>query len=259
MNITSHTSTTPLAVVILAAGKGTRMKSLEKPKVMFPVAGKPMIGHVIEQANALSPEKIICITGYLREQVEEFCQKEFGNQVSFALQAEQLGTGHAVSQTAPLLDTFEGNVLILSGDVPLLTPNTLKSFVEFHQNHNSTCSVLSVVAENPFGYGRIIRDANGNFTKITEQKDASPEEALVNEVNSGIYIVSANELFKALSLVQNTNSQGEYYLTDIISILRHQGKTVTAWICPNFDEVQGVNTIEQLTEVESVFLARTIE
>lgn len=239
------------AVVILAAGKGTRMNDLSKPKVMFTVAGKPMINYVIYQALNLMVDKILLVVGYQKEQVLEFVQEQFDG-IDFVIQKEQLGTGHAVAQTQESLLNFKGNVLILSGDVPLLTEETLLNFLQTHLNSGAVASVLTVEPPVPNGYGRIVRDKKGKFLRIVEQKDASPEELEIGEINSGIYVVDVAVLFPALTSISNTNAQGEYYLTDIIGVLTDGNLPVNAWKSPNHAEVQGVNTAQQLLDAENL-------
>jgi UDP-N-acetylglucosamine pyrophosphorylase len=241
---------TPLAVIILAAGKGTRMNNPDKAKVMFELAGVPMIDYVIQQAMSLTPSLVIAIVGFQKASVMEYLRARFGEAVGFAHQDKQLGTGHAVQQAEQQMIGFEGDVLILSGDVPLLQTATLQAFAEAHQRSAAAVSVLSVDAPNPAGYGRIVRGKAGEFERIVEHKDASDDERAVTEINSGIYLVNATKLFSALHQVSNSNVQGEYYLTDIISILRGRGERVAAWKCDAFGEVLGVNTVQQLEEAQ---------
>ncbi len=238
-----------LAVIILAAGKGTRMNNPNKAKVMFELSGKPMIDYVVQQAESLAPERVIAVVGFQKESVMEYLSTAFPGRLEYAHQDTQLGTGHAVQQAEALLSAFAGNVLILSGDVPLLRAETLHAFANAHGASNSAVSVLSVDAPNPTGYGRIVR-ANDDFERIVEHKDASEAERAITEINSGIYLVRSGELFSALREVSNTNVQGEYYLTDIISILRGRGESVSAWKCDAFAEVLGVNTVEQLADAQ---------
>jgi UDP-N-acetylglucosamine diphosphorylase/glucosamine-1-phosphate N-acetyltransferase len=241
----------PLAVAILAAGKGTRMKNPDKPKVLFAIHDTPMIDSVVQEALALSPREVVVIVGYLKEQVMTHLTEVFGEKVRFAHQDEQLGTGHAVMQTQEPLQNFQGDVLILSGDVPLLKSTTLQQFQELHATKNAAVSVLTVDAPDPTGYGRIIRNSDGDFLKIVEQKDASMEQQQVREINTGIYLVDSDKLFSALSRISSENAQNEYYLTDIIDILRNDGDTVAGCKIDAYDEVQGVNTIEQLQAIEA--------
>jgi UDP-N-acetylglucosamine diphosphorylase/glucosamine-1-phosphate N-acetyltransferase len=241
---------TPLAVVILAAGKGTRMNNPDKAKVMFELSGVPMIEYVVRQAESLAPERMVAVVGFQNESVmahiDQCVASQVVSQIEYAHQAQQLGTGHAVMQAEHALAGFDGDVLILSGDVPLLRAETLRAFADAHQTSNAAVSVLSVNAPNPTGYGRIVRNTHNEFERIVEQKDASEAERAITEINSGIYLVDAKVLFSALHKVSNGNAQGEYYLTDIVSILRISGEAVSAWKSTAFDEVQGVNTVEQL-------------
>ncbi|ENZ5626967.1 bifunctional UDP-N-acetylglucosamine diphosphorylase/glucosamine-1-phosphate N-acetyltransferase GlmU [Enterococcus hirae] len=222
--------------IILAAGKGTRMKS-KLYKVLHPVSGQPMVEHIINRVSETNPDQIITIVGHGAEQVKA----QLGERSEYALQAEQLGTGHAVLQAAFFLQGKEGTTLVISGDTPLLTTETLNNLFEYHQGKNASATILTAQAEDPTGYGRIIRDHIGIVEKIVEQKDTTPEEALVQEINTGTYCFDNQALFEALNKVGTDNAQGEYYLTDIIEILKDAGKTVAAYQTEDFDESMGVN------------------
>ena len=222
--------------IILAAGKGTRMKS-KLYKVLHPVSGQPMVEHIINRVSETNPDQIITIVGHGAEQVKA----QLGERSEYALQAEQLGTGHAVLQAASFLQGKEGTTLVISGDTPLLTTETLNNLLEYHQGKNASATILTAQAEDPTGYGRIIRDHIGIVEKIVEQKDTTPEEALVQEINTGTYCFDNQALFEALNKVGTDNAQGEYYLTDIIEILKDAGKTVAAYQTEDFDESMGVN------------------
>ncbi|EOS8037062.1 bifunctional UDP-N-acetylglucosamine diphosphorylase/glucosamine-1-phosphate N-acetyltransferase GlmU [Enterococcus hirae] len=222
--------------IILAAGKGTRMKS-KLYKVLHPVSGQPMVEHIINRISETNPDQIITIVGHGAEQVKA----QLGERSEYALQAEQLGTGHAVLQAASFLQGKEGTTLVISGDTPLLTTETLNNLFEYHQGKNASATILTAQAEDPTGYGRIIRDHIGIVEKIVEQKDTTPEEALVQEINTGTYCFDNQALFEALNKVGTDNAQGEYYLTDIIEILKDAGKTVAAYQTEDFDESMGVN------------------
>lgn len=248
-----------LAVVILAAGKGTRMNNPGKAKVMFPLSGTPMIDYVVRQALSLDAAPLVVVVGYEKQSVMEYLSAAFPGQVVFAAQDTQLGTGHAVMQTREALAGHPGSVLILSGDVPLLRSETLTAFADSHAASGAVLSVLSVTAPDPTGYGRIIRDAEGNFERIVEHKDATETERTVDEINSGIYIVDTDRLFSALDSVSNSNAQGEYYLTDIVGILRSQGLPVHAWRSEAYGEVQGINTVDQLAAAEEYLLGAEVE
>ncbi|MFH1050068.1 MAG: sugar phosphate nucleotidyltransferase [bacterium] len=250
----SHTD--KLVVIILAAGQGKRMLNPSKAKVMVNLAGKPLIEYVAERALQLS-KKIYIIVGYQKQSVIKFINSlEKGCQPVFEIveQKEQLGTGHAVAQTETYLKDFKGDVLILCGDVPNLSLNTLNRFIGKHISTNADVSVLSTVCDNTFGYGRIIRNEQNRFLKITEEKDANPDERQVKEINSGVYIIKSELLFPALKKISNSNSQGEYYLTDIIEILEKEGANVHAFAVAEFDELQGVNSPEDLKKAEEYLL-----
>jgi UDP-N-acetylglucosamine diphosphorylase/glucosamine-1-phosphate N-acetyltransferase len=245
----------PVSVIILAAGKGTRMNNPNKPKVLFELHDKPMIEYVMHQALSLHPAHIVTIIGFQREAVQHFLDERFPAEkypLHYAVQDPQLGTGHAADQAAPILQHFYGNVIILSGDVPLLKAETLSAFARAHTESHADLTVLSVEAPNPTGYGRIVRLHDGTFIKIVEHKDATDIERQITEINSGIYIVDAEKLFASLKKVSNNNAQGEYYLTTIVEILLAEGNTVHAWKTDAFHEVLGINTTEQLSEAESM-------
>lgn len=248
----SVNSPLPLAVVILAAGKGTRMNNPDKAKVMFEVSGVPIIDYVVRQALALKPQQIIVVVGFQKHSVITYLQQQFPGKLTFVIQEEQLGTGHAVLQTQPVLLNFTGNIVILSGDVPLLQSRTLTMLHKAHESACAAITVLSVTSPDPTGYGRIIRKPDGEFERIIEQKDATDTERRITEINSGIYIVYAPRLFNALAQISNTNVQKEYYLTDIVAIARDQGDTVIAWKGDVFEEVHGINTPEQLEQAEEI-------
>ena len=237
--------------IILAAGKGTRMKS-KLYKVLHPVCGKPMVEHIINRVEETKPKEIITIVGHGAEMVKE----QLGDRSEYALQAEQLGTGHAVMQAAQFLEGKEGTTLVISGDTPLLTTATLNNLFEYHQGKNASATILTAQAPNPTGYGRIIRDHVGIVEKIVEQKDASPEEVRVKEINTGTYCFDNELLFDALSKLNTDNAQGEYYLTDIIEILKSEGKIVAAYQTEDFDESLGVNDRVALAQANRIMRNR---
>ncbi|EQA3594948.1 bifunctional UDP-N-acetylglucosamine diphosphorylase/glucosamine-1-phosphate N-acetyltransferase GlmU [Enterococcus hirae] len=237
--------------IILAAGKGTRMKS-KLYKVLHPVSGQPMVEHIINRVSETNPDQIITIVGHGAEQVKA----QLGERSEYALQAEQLGTGHAVLQAASFLQGKEGTTLVISGDTPLLTTETLNNLFEYHQGKNASATILTAQAEDPTGYGRIIRDHIGIVEKIVEQKDTTPEEALVQEINTGTYCFDNQALFEALNKVGTDNAQGEYYLTDIIEILKDAGKTVAAYQTEDFDESMGVNDRVALAKANELMRQR---
>ncbi|MCP4713596.1 MAG: bifunctional UDP-N-acetylglucosamine diphosphorylase/glucosamine-1-phosphate N-acetyltransferase GlmU, partial [Deltaproteobacteria bacterium] len=244
-----------LVTVVLAAGKGTRMKS-DRVKVMHAVAGLPMLAYPIRSARALGCDRIVAVVGHQREAVEEAFQEQ---DIGFVCQEEQLGSGHAVMVTESELAGFTGDVLILCGDVPLIREETLSAFVAEHRDKDACVSVLSVVLDDPTGYGRMIRDADGNFLKIVEHRDAGDDELAVQEINTGIYCCSAPFLYAALKQVGTDNDQGEYYLPDIISIAVRDGKAVQAIITPDFEEVRGINDRVGLAAAEKMMRRRVLE
>jgi UDP-N-acetylglucosamine diphosphorylase/glucosamine-1-phosphate N-acetyltransferase len=252
---TEGSGSSGLAVAILAAGLGKRMKSPEKPKVMFEINGKPMIDHVVRLAFLVNAEKVVPIVGHHREQVIEYLKRNFPDKdIEYAVQNEQLGTGHAVMQTESILKDFEGDILILSGDVPLLRFETVQQLIGEHFSSNNNATLLTTVFKDPHGYGRIVRNSAGNFEKIVEHKDATDEEKLINEINPAIYIVKSGVLFDALSRISPENSQKEYYLTDIFHFIpKERTGTVTTG---DELEVTGVNSIEQLKEMEDALNSR---
>ena len=248
-----------LAVVILAAGLGKRMKSPDKPKVMFKVCGKPMIQYVVELAIKVHAEKIIPIVGHHREQVIDLLsglnlQYPSEVKIEYAVQDPQLGTGHAVMQTEKLLKDFDGEVLILTGDVPLLRFETLEKLINEHFTGHYEATLLTTRFRNPAGYGRIVRNSDGQFEKIVEDKDATETQKQINEINPAIYIVNCNVLFDALSKITPQNKQGEYYLTDIFHFI--PGERTGTVVTDDELEVTGVNSIEQLREMEEALKSR---
>ncbi|NTV07140.1 MAG: NTP transferase domain-containing protein [Chlorobium limicola] len=238
-----------LAILIMAAGKGTRMKS-DLPKVLHKANGKPVINYVLDTASSLHPDKTVLIVGHQAEKVIDATRSY---QVISVLQEPQLGTGHAVMQAEPHLEAFAGDVLILSGDAPLVRTATLEKLIAFHREQRAAATVLTAKLDDPAGYGRIIRNrVSGEVLRIVEEKDASPEERLVHETNSGVYVIDAKALFSALKEIRSDNAQREYYLTDVIGICFGRGEKVSAWSVADPDEIRGINTPEQLREAEII-------
>lgn len=242
-----------LAAVILAAGKGTRMKS-KLPKVLHKLCGSPMLSYVTSAVAAAGVEKTVVVVGYGADLVA----REVEGQAQVALQSEQLGTAHALMQAGPFLRDFPGQLLILCGDTPLIEAGTLAQLVEGHRVAGSAATVLTAEMEDPTGYGRVIRDGLGRVAKIVEQKDASPEEKKVREVNTGIYCFEVAGLFDELNRITPTNAQGEYYLTDLVEIYARKGLTVEAVTLQNPREVTGINDRLQLAEVEQYMRGRVL-
>ncbi|MFN0158935.1 MAG: NTP transferase domain-containing protein [Bacteroidota bacterium] len=241
----------PLAVVILAAGKGTRMNNPDLPKVMHEVQGKPMIQHVVELANTLAPSHIVVVVGWQKQSVINHFEK-LPFPVMCVEQSPQLGTGHAVMQSESTLAGFQGDVLVLSGDVPLLTASTVTSLIQHHRSARAVATVLTANLDDPTGYGRILRGGDGNVYSIVEQRDATEDERKVREVNSGIYLFDAPHLFDGLKHITTSNAQAEYYLTDVFSYFWKSKFRVAALAAPDFREIMGINTMEQLEEARSM-------
>lgn len=240
--------------VILAAGEGTRMKS-KMPKVLHEVMGRPMVKRVVDTAKDLGAKNICVVTGHMSETVQEALKDEG---VNFAVQEKQLGTGHAVMQAEDYINENE-DVLILYGDTPLIKAETLEKLIEYHRSENNGVSIISAVVENSAGYGHIIRDKDGNFVKNVEYKDATPEEKLVKEINSGIYCFKGSSLKKALKLITNDNAQGEYYLPDALEIILKSGEKVNAMTIGDVTEFFGVNNRVQLAQANKIMQKRINE
>ncbi|MFZ1731835.1 MAG: sugar phosphate nucleotidyltransferase [Bacteroidota bacterium] len=248
----------PLAAVIMAAGQGKRMKNPDKAKVMHELAGLPLVGHVIRLAHALECERVVVVVGHQRESVIEFLQAHDAS-VEFAVQSQQLGTAHAVQMTEEALRGFEGDVVILSGDAPMTRVETLSAALLQHREREAAVTVLTALLPDPTGYGRVIRDDRGEVLKIVEHKDATEAERSVCEINSGIYIFDRRLLFDAMKNVGNDNAQGEYYLPDVIGIFQREARVMIPFVVEDADEIRGVNTLEQLQEMEQVYIRRESE
>lgn len=238
----------PAAAVILAAGLGKRMKS-SKPKVAFEICGWPMVRHVAESVRECGIARSVVVVGHGREAVEKCLADVSG--VSFALQAEQRGTGDAVRAAIPALADFSGDVVVLCGDVPLIRAATITRLLEAHRHAQAACTILSVTLDDGGAYGRIVRDDAGQFVAIREAKDASADERTIGEINSGIYAFDATALRETLPRIGNANAQGEYYLTDVPGLLAASGRGVQAVSLASEDEVLGVNNFAELAEAGS--------
>lgn len=241
-----------LVAVIMAAGKGTRMKS-KLPKVMHLLAGKTLIEHVMDTVNQVGIERPLVIVGHGREVVEaSICER-----AESVVQAEQLGTGHAIMQVLPYLEGIQ-NVLILSGDQPLLKPETLHALIELHETQGVTATVLTAHMDQPFGYGRIIKNGE-NLVRIVEEKDATLDERQIREINTGTYCIKGSSLKDALTKITPQNAQGEYYLTEIFDVFLRQGDKMLTYCTADSHEALGINSRSQLAEAEAVFRARILE
>ena len=240
--------------VILVAGMGTRMKS-KMPKVLHKVCGKPLSKWVIDASKAAGADKVCAVVGHKAETVKEV----LGDVCEFALQAEQKGTGHAVMQAIDVIKNSKGEVVILNGDTPLITAETINKAIEYHKNNGNQATVITAILDDATGYGRIVRDNDGSVLKIVEQKDASEEEKKINEVNSGMYVFDAQSLVYALDKITPNNAQGEYYLTDTLEILLSAGKKIGGYAISDNDEIRGINDRVQLNEAEKIMQKRINE
>tara|TARA_Y100001960_G_scaffold281090_1_gene314423 strand:- start:60 stop:788 length:729 start_codon:yes stop_codon:yes gene_type:complete len=232
-----------LVIAILAAGKGKRMKS-SLPKVLHTINNKTLIENVLETSFELNSNKVIVIVGYKKEMIKN---KLSGYNIEFAEQNEQKGTGHAIMQCKKNIENIDGDLLILSGDVPMISQNTLSNLIKIHRENNSKASLITADIKNPFGYGRIKRDLENHFISIVEHKDANSNELKINEINAGIYIFDISTLFSKLSKIKNNNSQGEYYLGDVLKHI--DSNRISIYKTANSSEILGINNTEQLNEV----------
>jgi bifunctional UDP-N-acetylglucosamine pyrophosphorylase / glucosamine-1-phosphate N-acetyltransferase len=239
---------TDIHVVVLAAGKGTRMKS-QRPKVLHRISGLSIIERVIRTASALMPASITLVVGHGADEVRHSLAKR--TSLKFVTQEKQLGTGHALLQTRPLLEGKSGTLVLLSGDAPLLTLDSIKAMLAAHREAAAAATVITANFPNPFGYGRIVR-TRGQISKIVEHRDASPAQKKITEINSGIYAFDLQPLFAALDSIGTANKQGEYYLPDLIGIFRKQQKPVTTFVVTRGDEIRGINSRTELAEVTTM-------
>ena len=242
-----------MKTIILAAGKGTRMKS-ETPKVLHKIMGKTLLGYVLDNVKNITDDTFVVI-GHNSEAVSAFV----GNSAKTVLQSPQLGTGHAVSMVCPFLEDYSGLVLILCGDTPLITEATLSKFIDFHISSKSDVTVMSANFDNPANYGRIIRDADGSVKCIVEEKDATEEEKSVKEVNAGIYCLCWEKVKESFKNLRSNNAQGEYYLTDIIEWSKTRNLKVNAFVLDNNDEIFGINSRENLAQAAKIMNERKIK
>lgn len=246
-----------IKAVVLAAGKGTRMKSETTPKVLHEIMGKTLLGYVLDNVKNLADEEFV-IVGHQAEKVAEFTKNNYENAKTI-LQMPQLGTGHAVSMVCPFLEDFDGLVLILCGDTPLIRQETLEKFVKFHNFKKSDITVMSTIFENPTNYGRIIREEDNSIKCIVEEKDATSEQRAVKEVNAGIYCLDWAKVKAAFSQLKSNNAQGEYYLTDIIAWGKKKGLNVNGYILPDSNEIYGINSRSNLAQATKLMNRRNLE
>ncbi len=236
--------------VILAAGKGTRMNS-DLPKVLHKINDKALAEYVIDAVSAAGIDNICLVIGYQAERVKENIHRK----VEYAYQKDQLGTGHAVMCAMDFLDKCD-DVLILCGDTPLVTEATIRSLMDYHKAAGNYVTVLSAIMDDPTGYGRIVRDSEGNFIKNVEHKDASDEERKICEINSGMYVFNAGELKSGLGTLTTDNAQGEYYLPDVITAIKNKGLKVGAFAAEDPEDILGINTVEQLENAKKIIEKR---
>jgi len=246
---TKKTGSSNLAAIILAAGKGKRMRS-SLPKVLHRLVGKPLVRWVVDAAEAVGIRKIVVVIGFKGHLVKKALK---GYPVDFVWQKAQIGTGHAVRMVYPKLKSFCGTVLVLSGDVPAIKPKTIRRLVDFHLRQGAYATVLTARWPDPTGYGRIVRGKRGEVLRIVEHKDATPEELKIREVNTLTIAFQVPPLFQLLSHVKNRNVQKEYYLSDVIALLRKKNKNVSALLLEDLTEAQGVNSVEDLERLRKVF------
>lgn len=240
-----------LAVVILAAGKGTRMQS-DRAKVLHSLAKRPLLIHVLDTVTTLNPDRVIVVVGYQAEEVKQVCANR---PVEFVEQKEQLGTGHAVLQAQAALEDFEGDVLVLCGDMPLIQSSTLQALLRLHHETGAVCSLLSLKANKNKDFGRVVRGPEGTVQRIVEVRDASEQEKTIDEYNSGVYCFDKGILFKTLASVGSSNVQREYYLTDTVEILSREGHVIVCHSTRDADEIFGINSSEDLKKAERIVQA----
>lgn len=239
----------------MAAGKGTRMKDPSKAKVMYEILGKPLLGYVLDLTQQLKMDRVVVVVGYQKDTVVEYLRGSHP-MVGWAVQEPQLGTGHAVMQAKDALADFQGYVVVLSGDVPLLTKESVQALIGYHGTTGAKATILTARMPDPGGYGRIIRGSDGNVSKIVEHRDATVDELKVLEINSGIYVFEKENLFEGLKHIKTENVQHEYYLTDIFHFFTDRQWKVAGLQVGHIDEIRGINTFDQLEEAHKVMETR---
>lgn len=243
---------TGFSTIILAAGEGTRMKS-SYPKVLHPLCGKPMLARVLDTILALHGERNVLVLGFGRGSIEQFLQQQGYKTIEIAVQDQQFGSGHAVAQAAKLLKNYRGDIIVICADVPLIKAETLKKLLSEHRKQQNSMTVLTTAVSNPTGYGRIVRRLSGEVEKIVEEKDALSSERLIKEINSGIYCFQAETLFRVLPQIKPDNAKKEYYLTDVLSLLRLENLRVGAMLIEDSEQIYGINDRVQLAQSSTRF------
>lgn len=251
------TKPTSLAVIIMAAGKGTRMNNPEKAKVMYEVNEKPMVEYVVDLASKLDASRTLLVIGWQKQLVVEHFSK-LNYKVEFIEQNEQLGTGHAVLQTTETLKDFQGDVIVLSGDVPLLTEKTAKALIGYHRASEAVATILTADLDDPSDYGRIVHNDDGSVKKIVEHKDATKKELGIKEINSGIYMFDREKLFECLPKIKSDNIQKEYYLTDVFELFWKNEWRVSAVKAIDSIEIMGINDADQLEKAKETIASRLL-
>ena len=244
-----------LATIILAAGKGTRMKS-DLAKVLHPICGKPMLWYLVELSQKLGSGKTVVVAGHQAAMIENTME---GQNLIYACQEKQLGTAHAVLQAGDALRHFDGDVLILCGDVPLLLPSTIEDLLEKHRAGGNAITVMTAILNDPGSYGRVIKNEEGEVLKIVEARDAGAEERAIKEINTGIYCAKNAFLFEAVRKIDNKNTQGEYYFTDIFEIARRENRKTGSFIIDDSSEAMGINTPDDLEAAEKIMSGRSCD
>jgi len=242
-----------MKAIILAAGKGKRLhsESFTLPKVMREINGKPLLGYVVDSLSFIDKKDTVIVVGYKREKVIE----KFPG-YRFAVQEEQLGTGHAVNCAKELLADYDGPVLVCYGDMPLFTTETYKNAFAVHEKSHADCTVITGVTDIPLAYGRVIRDGDGRFLTVVEERDCTPEQKLIRELNVGVYVFDSKKLFASLGSLKNNNAQGEYYLTDAPELIRSNGGKIETYTINDGVQLLGVNTPEDLERCEKLLSER---
>ncbi len=239
-----------MRAIVLAAGKGKRLLSEQHdmPKVLREANEKPLLGYVLDNLSFLDKKDITVVVGYKKELVRNY----LGDGFSFAVQNEQLGTGHAVNVARDLFSGYSGPVLVCYGDMPLLKRSTFEKLLETHKEQNNCCTVLTGISDKGYSYGRVIRNCDGEFVTVVEERDCDDEQLKINELNVGVYVFDSEKLFSVLGKLKNNNNQGEYYLTDVPHLLTELGAKIGTYTINDDDEILGVNTVEDLEYCENI-------